>query len=184
MILHFSLTTTPQSFHHFERTPSGSISDPYAYCAFILIMSCCILFKDLIPLSCLFLGLGCFSYVTKTLSSWSWGNNWRALWCGGGFYKKRLRESFTVLQLYKLEDLVSNDHILIVSEHNLGHRCQMLVAFYRMEDEGVKEIHTHSNLLHSCFPHWETHIESLHSQDPTSVYQQTDVRQILFSNKN
>jgi hypothetical protein len=60
----------------------------------------------------------------------------------------------------------------------------MLIAFYRTEDEGVKEIHTHSNLLHSRFPHGETHIESLHSQDPTSGYQQTDVPQILFSNKN
>jgi hypothetical protein len=60
----------------------------------------------------------------------------------------------------------------------------MLVAFYRMDDEGVKEIHTSTNLLHSRFPHWETHIESLHSQDPPSDYRQTDVRQILFSNKN
>jgi hypothetical protein len=32
-------------------------------------MSCCILFKDRIPLSWLFLGVGCFSYVTKALSS-------------------------------------------------------------------------------------------------------------------
>jgi hypothetical protein len=60
----------------------------------------------------------------------------------------------------------------------------MLVAFYRMDDEGVKEIHTSTNLLHSCFPRWETHIESLHSEDPPSDYRQTDVRQILFSNKN
>jgi hypothetical protein len=60
----------------------------------------------------------------------------------------------------------------------------MLVAFYRMDDEGVKEIHTSTNLLHSRFPRWETHIESLHSQDPPSDYRQTDVREILFSNKN
>jgi hypothetical protein len=60
----------------------------------------------------------------------------------------------------------------------------MLLSFYRTEDEGVKEIRTHPNLLHSRFPHWETHIESLHSQDPTSGYQQMDVCQILFSNKN
>jgi hypothetical protein len=60
----------------------------------------------------------------------------------------------------------------------------MLIAFYRMEDEGVKEIRTRLNLLHSRFPHWETHVESLHSQDLTSGYQQTDVHQILFSNKN
>jgi hypothetical protein len=53
-----------------------------------------------------------------------------------------------------------------------------------MEDEGVKEIHTSPNLLHSCFPNWETHIESLHSQDPPFGFQQTDVHQILFSNKN
>jgi hypothetical protein len=60
----------------------------------------------------------------------------------------------------------------------------MFIAFYHTEDEGVKEIHTRLNLLHSYFPHWETHVESLHSQDPTSGYQQTDVCQILFSNKN
>jgi hypothetical protein len=30
-------------------------------------MPCCILFKDLIPFSLLFLGLGCFSCVTKAL---------------------------------------------------------------------------------------------------------------------
>jgi hypothetical protein len=60
----------------------------------------------------------------------------------------------------------------------------MLVAFYRMEDEGVKEIHTSLNLLHSRFLRWETHIESLHSQDPPFGYRQTDVHQILFSNKN
>jgi hypothetical protein len=33
-----------------------------------------------------------------------------------------------------------------------------------MEDEGVKEIRTSLNLLHSRFPLWETHIELLHSQ--------------------
>jgi hypothetical protein len=27
MILHFSLATTPQSFHHFERMPLGSTGD-------------------------------------------------------------------------------------------------------------------------------------------------------------
>jgi hypothetical protein len=175
MILHFSLATTPQSFHHFERMPSGSIGDPSAYCAVILIIPCCNLFKNLIPLSCLFLGLGCFSCVTKALSSWSWGNNYRARRHGGGFYIKRLRESFTTLQLYKLEYLVSNDCISVAPEHNLGPRCLMLVAFYRMEDERVKEIHTRLNLLHSHFPHCETHIELLHSQDSTSSYQQMDV---------
>jgi hypothetical protein len=97
---------------------------------------------------------------------------------------KKLRESFTVLQLYKLEYLVSNDHIPIVPEHNLGPRCLMLVAFYFIEDEGVKEIHTSLNLLHSRFPHRETHIELLHSQDSPSSYQQIDVHRILFSNKN
>jgi hypothetical protein len=60
----------------------------------------------------------------------------------------------------------------------------MLVAFYYMEDEGVKEIRTSLNLLHSRFSHWETHIESLHSQDAPSGHRQMDVRQILFSNKN
>jgi hypothetical protein len=39
-----------------------------------------------------------------------------------------------VLQLYKLEQLVSNDHIPVVLECNLGPRCLMLIAFYRMED--------------------------------------------------
>jgi hypothetical protein len=68
-ILHFSLTTTPQSFLHFERTLFGSIGDPFAYCTVILIMHCCILSMDLISLSWLFLGLGCFSCVTKALSS-------------------------------------------------------------------------------------------------------------------
>jgi hypothetical protein len=53
-----------------------------------------------------------------------------------------------------------------------------------MEDEGVKEIRTSLNLLHSRFPRWETHINSLHSQILPSDYRQTDVRQILFSNKN
>jgi hypothetical protein len=60
----------------------------------------------------------------------------------------------------------------------------MLIAFYRTEDAGVKEIHTSLILMHSLFPRWETHIESLHSEDPSSGYQQTDVHQILFSNKN
>jgi hypothetical protein len=86
--------------------------------------------------------------------------------------------------LYKLEHLVSNDHISVVPERNLGPRCLILIAFYRTEDEGVKEICTSPNLLNSRFPHWETHIESLHSQDPPSGYRQMDVRQILFSNKN
>jgi hypothetical protein len=56
----------------------------------------------------------------------------------------------------------------------------MLIAFYRIEDEGVKWIRTSLNLLYSRFPRWETHIESLHSQDPPSGYRQTDVPQILF----
>jgi hypothetical protein len=60
----------------------------------------------------------------------------------------------------------------------------MLIAIYRTEDDGVKEIHTSPNLLHSRFPRWKTHIESLHSQDPPLGYRQTDVHQILFSNKN
>jgi hypothetical protein len=89
-----------------------------------------------------------------------------------------------VIQLYKLEHLVSNDHIPAVLECNLGPRCLMLVAFYRTKDEGVKEIRTSPNLLHSLFPRWDTHIELLHSQDPLSGYRQTNVRQILFSNKN
>jgi hypothetical protein len=50
---------------------------------------------------------------------------------------KKLRESFIVLQLYKLEHLVSNDHILVISECNLGHR---------VPDEGVKEVHTSPNI--------------------------------------
>jgi hypothetical protein len=97
---------------------------------------------------------------------------------------KKLRESFIVLQLYKLEYLVSNDRIPVVPKHNLGPQCMMLIAFYRTEDKRVKKIRTSLNLLHSCFPRWETHIESLHSQDPPSGYRQMDVRQILFSNKN
>jgi hypothetical protein len=60
----------------------------------------------------------------------------------------------------------------------------MLIVFNRTEHEGVKEIHTSLNLLHSRFPHWETHIESLHSQDLPSGYRQMDVHQNLFSNKN
>jgi hypothetical protein len=40
-----------------------------------------------------------------------------------------LRESFTVLQSYKLEYLVSNDHIPVVLERNLGSRCLMHIAF-------------------------------------------------------
>jgi hypothetical protein len=60
----------------------------------------------------------------------------------------------------------------------------MLVAFYYMKDEGVKEICTRPNFLHSHFPHWETQIESIHSQNLTSGYQQMDVCQILFLNKN
>jgi hypothetical protein len=42
---------------------------------------------------------------------------------------KKLRESFTILQLYKLEYLVSNDRIPVVLERNLGPRCLMLIAF-------------------------------------------------------
>jgi hypothetical protein len=87
-----------------------------------------------------------------------------------GILRKKLRESFTLLQLYKLEHLVSSDRIPVVPECNLGPWCLILVAFYRMEDEGVKEIRTSPNLLHSCFPNWETHIESLHSQDLPSGY--------------
>jgi hypothetical protein len=98
--------------------------------------------------------------------------------------RKRLRESFIVLQLYKLEHLVFNDRISVVPERNLGPRCMMHVAFYRTEDEGVKKIRTSPNLLHSHFSRWETYIESLHSQDPPSGYRQTNVHQILFSNKN
>jgi hypothetical protein len=101
-----------------------------------------------------------------------------------GNLRKKLRETFTVLQLYKLEHLVFNYHIPVVPECNLGPQCLMLIAFYHTEDEGVKEIRTSPNLLHSFFPHWETHIESLHSQDSPSGYRQMDVRQILFSNKN
>jgi hypothetical protein len=101
-----------------------------------------------------------------------------------GILRKKLRELFTVLQLYKLEHLVSNDRIPVVLECNHGPRCLMLVAFYHMEDEGVKEIRTRPNLLHSCFPRWEAHIELLHSQDPPSGYRQMDVRQNLFLNKN
>jgi hypothetical protein len=48
----------------------------------------------------------------------------------------------------------------------------------------VKEIHMSLNLLHSRFPRWKTHIESLHSQVPPFGYRQTDVREILFLNKN
>jgi hypothetical protein len=81
-----------------------------------------------------------------------------------------LRELSIVLQLYKLEYLVSNDHIPVVPECNLGPRCLMLIAFYRTEDEGVKEIRTSPNLLHSRLCRWETHIESLQSQDPPSDY--------------
>jgi hypothetical protein len=66
-ILLFSLATTMQSFRHFERTSFGSIGDPSAYCAIILIMHCCILFKDCIPLSWLFLGLGFFLMLVKLL---------------------------------------------------------------------------------------------------------------------
>jgi hypothetical protein len=68
-ILHFTLATTLHSFQHFERMPFGSIVDPSAYCAIILITPCCILFKDCIPLSWLFLELGCFSGITKAVSS-------------------------------------------------------------------------------------------------------------------
>jgi hypothetical protein len=41
-----------------------------------------------------------------------------------------------------------------------------------------------SNFLHSRLSHWETHIESLHSQVLPSGCQQTDVCQNLVSNKN
>jgi hypothetical protein len=101
-----------------------------------------------------------------------------------GDSKKKLRESIIALQLYKLEHLVSKDHIPVVLESNLGPPCLMLVAFYHTKDEGVMENCTSLNLLHSRFPRSETHIESLHSQDSPSSYRQTDVRQILFSNKN
>jgi hypothetical protein len=101
-----------------------------------------------------------------------------------GILRKKLRESLAVLQLYKLEYLVSNGHISVAPNRNLGPWCLMLVAFYCTEDEGAKEIHISLNLLHACFPHWDPHIESLHSQDPPFGYRQTDVHQILFSNKN
>jgi hypothetical protein len=42
---------------------------------------------------------------------------------------KKLRGSFIVLQLYKLEHLVSIDCISVVPERNLGPRCLMLIAF-------------------------------------------------------
>jgi hypothetical protein len=42
---------------------------------------------------------------------------------------EKWRGSFTVLQLYKLQHLVSKDHILVVLEHNLGLQCLMVVAF-------------------------------------------------------
>jgi hypothetical protein len=48
----------------------------------------------------------------------------------------------------------------------------------------VKEIHKSLKLLHSRFPRWETHIESLDSHVPPSGYRQTDLHQILLSNKN
>jgi hypothetical protein len=53
-----------------------------------------------------------------------------------------------------------------------------------MEDEGVKDIHTSPNFLHSRFPPWETHIQLLHSHVLPSNCRQTYVRQILFLNKN
>jgi hypothetical protein len=46
-----------------------------------------------------------------------------------GILRKKLRESFIVHQLYKLEHLVSNDHIPIVLERNLGPQRLMLVTF-------------------------------------------------------
>jgi hypothetical protein len=75
------------------------------------------------------------------------------------------------------EHLVSNYSIPVVLERNLGPRCLMLIAFYRTDDEGVREIRTSPNLLHFLFPRWETHIER-------KSYRQTDVCQILFLNKN
>jgi hypothetical protein len=62
-------------------------------------------------------------------------------------------ESFTILQLYTLEHLVSNNRIPVVPACSLGPRCLMLIAFYHTEDEGVKEIRTSLNLLHSRFHH-------------------------------
>jgi hypothetical protein len=92
-----------------------------------------------------------------------------------GILQKKLRGSFTILQLYKLEYLVSNDHILVVPERNLGPWCLMLVAFWCTKVEGMKEIHTSLNFMYSRFPHCETHIESLHSQVLPSGCRQTDV---------
>jgi hypothetical protein len=46
-----------------------------------------------------------------------------------GFYEKKWSGSFIVLKLYKLEHLVSNDHILVLLECNLGPRCLMPIAF-------------------------------------------------------
>jgi hypothetical protein len=40
------------------------------------------------------------------------------------------------------------------------------------------------NFLHSRFPHWEAHIESLDSQVPPSDSRQIDVCQILLTGKN
>jgi hypothetical protein len=97
---------------------------------------------------------------------------------------KKVERVIHSTSLYKLEHLVSNDCIPVVPERNLNSWCQILVAFYRTEDEGVKEIHTSPNLLHSSFPHRETHIESHRSQDPPYGYRHTDVCQHLFSNKN
>jgi hypothetical protein len=42
---------------------------------------------------------------------------------------KKWRGSFTVLQLYKLEHLVSNDHLSVILECNPGPWSLMLVAF-------------------------------------------------------
>jgi hypothetical protein len=61
----------------------------------------------------------------------------------------------------------------------LGAWCSLPFTARRM-----KGVRTRPNLLHSRFSRWETHIDSLHSQNTTFGYQQTDVRQILFSNKN
>jgi hypothetical protein len=46
-----------------------------------------------------------------------------------GDARKKWRGSFIVLQLYKLEHLVSNDYIPVVPECNLDLRCLMVFSF-------------------------------------------------------
>jgi hypothetical protein len=77
------LTRTPQSLHHLERTPLGSMGDPSGNCTITLITPSSILFKDRNPLFC-FWGLGSCSSVAIVVSSRG-GNKFWTLWCGGGF---------------------------------------------------------------------------------------------------